>query len=133
MIWNIFYKSKIFIVTIILFLVFLVYFLFRDNTYSKDEPMSSKEIAKSGIYREVYRVYGGGVYGGDVRTVYLTDSLTFRKYVGKMFDHEQIVMKCINRNQIAVLKLDLDKEPPRNVIDSTVYSLSDLKKESKWE
>lgn len=130
---NIFLKKRLLIAISVIILIFIVICLFRDGTnYSKDTPIGAAKIT-TGLYREVYRIYGGGVYGGDVYTVYLTDSLSFRKYLGKMFDHEQIIAKSINQGQVTVIKIDLDKEPPSNVIDSTVYSLSDLKKESKWE
>ena len=35
------------------------------------------------LYDETYRTYCGGVYGGDVCRTYITDSISFRKYIGK--------------------------------------------------
>ena len=45
------------------------------------------------LYDETYRTYCGGVYGGDVCRTYITDSISFRKYIGKYDDHEMIFCK----------------------------------------
>ena len=45
------------------------------------------------LYDETYRTYCGGVYGGDVRRTYITDSISFRKYIGKYGDHDMIFCK----------------------------------------
>lgn len=45
------------------------------------------------LYDETYRTYCGGVYGGDVCRTYITDSISFRKYIGKYGDHDMIFCK----------------------------------------
>jgi amino acid transporter len=47
------------------------------------------------LHIETYCIYGGGALGSDMNSLYLTDSLNFRKYIGT-YDEEEgmITTKC---------------------------------------
>lgn len=62
------------------------------------------ELLIEGLYCETYRVFGGGVYGGDVYAEYLTDSVSFRFFVGKYDDNHNLAYE-INKDTIIVKHL----------------------------
>jgi hypothetical protein len=65
-------KKKIvfIIIATILFVVIIIYFCSENIDYSKNELRATRKIG-NGLYLEIYKVYSGGVYGGDIRTFYL--------------------------------------------------------------
>jgi len=89
------------------------------------------EFAK-GLYKKTYRIYSGGVYGGDVHTAYLTDSVTFRKYLGKYFDYEQIRIAMSNNETVMVYKVNIEGATI-DTIKKEFYNVSSLKQEGKFE
>jgi hypothetical protein len=58
---------------------------------------------KVNLYREDYCIYGMGALGSDLNSVYLTDSATFRVYIGT-YDNEDehIIPKC--KDDIIIVK-----------------------------
>ena len=117
-------------------IIFPLFFLFLPScnesiNYSKDNHITTMEFAK-GIYKETYRIYSGGVYGGDVRAAYLTDSVTFRKYLGKYFDHEQIRVTMLNDEIVMIYKVNIDGATI-DTIKKEFYNISSLKQEGKFE
>ncbi len=101
--------------------------------YSKDDFIGSLKIRDS-LYIETYRIYAGGVWGGDVHTVYLTDSTNFRKFIGEEEDDEMISFYLINDDSICLYK---KTEHIIKIFSDTVfkkiYSIPELKREGKWE
>ena len=53
-------------------------------------------IISDSLYKETYRCYCGGVYGGDIIYSYITDSVSFRKFVGKYDDHSRIFYQIVS-------------------------------------
>ncbi len=103
--------------------------------YSKDDYVSTfKPInglnLKDNLFIERYRIYAGGVLGGDVETVYVTDSLSFRKYLGKQFDDEMIDVVAIRYQSILVYKFNLHTN---KLLNAKIYDIDELKKEGKFE
>ena len=122
-------KAKYFI----LFIVITITACKGKINYSKDNFIGSLKIRDS-LYREVYNTYKGGVWGGDVYTIYLTDSTTFRKYIGEEDEAETIYFYFINDDSICFYKIT----PYRlkifsDTVFKKIYSISELKKEGKWE
>ena len=102
--------------------------------YSKDDHFSTHKI-KKGLYLEFYIVYAGGVYAGDVYTVYLTDSASFRKYVvTKPYDDQRVYSEEIDTDTYVVYKVEdglfSNKE---RILEKKIYSISALQKEGKFE
>jgi len=117
-----------------MFFVFLIVFCAcsENINYSKDELFTIGTI-REGLYRESYRVYAGGVYGGDVYTYYLTDSVSFRKYVGKkLYDDQRIYCEEVDEDTYIVYKVEArifsDKE---KIVEKKRYRISALQKEGK--
>lgn len=68
------------------------------NSCSSKKDCSDVDVVRvlklsDSLYKETYRIYGGGVYGGDVYATYITDSTSFREYLGKYGDHDMIFCK----------------------------------------
>ena len=115
------------------FFPLLILFLTSCNPidYSKDNHIGTCKIDDN-LYEETYCIYRGGVFGGDVCTVYLTDSTTFRIYLGKEFDHEQIRVAIKDSEIVMVYKVDIEGRKI-DTIKKEFYNLSLLKREGKFE
>jgi hypothetical protein len=107
----------------------IVLFACNNINYSKDKHLLTTKI-KDNIFTEYYRTYSGGVTGGDVETVYVTDSTYFRKYLGKKMDHQEIIVEEFGKYNILVLKFDVHTY---KVLDAKIYDINNLKKEGNFE
>lgn len=99
------------------------------DKYDKNDLRGVRKI-EEGLYMEIYRIYSGGVYGGDIHSCYLTDSISFRMYLGFYDDHEQINAFPINDSIIFVRKYDRNTN---KTLEKTEYNLFTLKHERKFE
>jgi len=103
--------------------------------YSKDNYWLTRKIDNNldnNLYCEVYLVYQGGVWGGDVCTVYLTDSTSFRMYLGKELDHQQIRASLIDSENVLVYKVNIEGRNLKTIYKKA-YNIPLLKKEGKFE
>jgi len=121
-----------------IFVLFLVSCAPRID-YSKDNPIGSRKIGKN-LYREAYTTYFGCATTTDVYTVYLTDSSTFRVYVGTVYysDTQFIGTKQVDDDNILVYKTDKEKlfqkfSNKKDTVEKKIYNIPALKKEGKWE
>ena len=112
-------------------LVFLIFAVLSCDDYnnSKEYPYGVYGIDNE-LYCETYKVYSGSVPGGDVYTVYLTDSVSVRKYLGKEMDYEQILVYKFHNNKVLSCKINTDTY---KVKKTEIYDISELKKEGKFE
>ncbi|MDA3911288.1 MAG: hypothetical protein PF448_08030 [Bacteroidales bacterium] len=112
-------------------LIVLVFALFscKNVNYAKDNHLNTNEVSPN-LYKERYIVYNGGVAGGSVCSVYLTDSVKFRKYVGKHMDYEKILTIMISEDLVLVYKIKSDSY---KILDAKIYSIPELKEEGKFE
>ena len=118
----------------------LVLFLMSCDTpttinYSKDNH-SLTIVVGDELYMEIYTVYSGGVFASDVITFYLTDSISFRKYVGtKGYDDQGVTPKLIDNNNVIITRsgprlFGFGKDV---VLEEKTYNIPTLKKEGKFE
>ncbi len=113
----------------LLFLFCLILFSCDNINYSKDNHIKTFKLDDN-LYKERYNIYSGGAIGGDVCSVYLTDSISFRKYLGKEFDNEQINVFLINSKAVLIYKIDLHTY---ELLESSTYKISELQQEGKFE
>ncbi len=106
----------------------LLLFLFFGSCIEnkKKEFLSSFPLDTLNLTVETYKAYGGGVYGGDLDSYYLTDSVNFRKYIGLADDHEYYSFK-ITGNKIEVVN------SKHNLLKSKTLKLDDLIAEKEFE
>lgn len=113
----------------LLIILFITLLSCQKNNYSKDKHLNTIEV-ESNLFKERYIIYNGGVTGGSVCSVYLTDSVKFRKYVGKHMDYEKILTSMISEDLVLVYKIKSDSY---KVLDAKIYSIPELKEEGKFE
>lgn len=99
------------------------------NQYSKRNHRNTINLTE-GLFLEIYKVSGGGVFASDTYSHYLTDSLTFRKFIGCEFDDERILLPTMNKDTIIICKVDFYTS---DTLEIQVYNLPLLKKEGKFE
>ncbi len=121
------------------FLVLCVVFFSCTNydKFDKTEFITSQQLPNTQLFVEIYRVNGFGVYGGDIESVYLTDSIKFRKYIGEKFD-QQVILFEKNGDKVNGRKIELgykidDLDVPDKLIEKYEYSLGELKKTNLFE
>ena len=95
---------------------------------TKGIRMGSAEII-NGLYREANLLYDGGAIGGSVRSVYLTDSSSFRKFIGKVYDNEEYDI-LFSEGLIYAIKVDIHSY---HVLECKAFVLSQLEAVGKWE
>ena len=81
------------------------------------------------------RCFCGGATTTDVIYVYVTDSVSFRKYVGKFDDQDYIFVKCRNDSIVDVYQNKdvgvIEHNYKTKLIKS--YDLNDLRRKKKFD
>jgi hypothetical protein len=87
------------------------------------------KVCEGTLYAEIFNVNPAGVDAG-----YITDSVNFRLYAGK-FDneHENIRFWCSGDSLVLQKIADVDTSIARQVIDTRVFSIKELKSKRKFE
>lgn len=122
-------KIEMKIKNMLLLLLCFVAFACSNINYSKDEHLRTLNL-NDNLFVETYRIYSGGVTGGDVRTVYVTDSTSFRKYLGKKMDYQEVIISKMGKYRILVYKINIENY---KVLDAKIYDIDELKEEGKLE
>ncbi len=102
------------------------------NYYKSTTDLYDQKECACHLYIETYCVYGGGAWGSDVDSHYLTDSTNFRIYLGAADEEgERISVKCkgdcIDYKKIITANLGREWNQPKT-IEQKRYSIKDLKK-----
>ncbi|MFL9485563.1 hypothetical protein ACI6Q2_22470 [Chitinophagaceae bacterium LWZ2-11] len=84
------------------------------------------------LYVEIYTITGGGAYGGDLMSHYITDSISFRKFIG-LFDSAQEAYEYECKNDSLIVKKYSINGTKSNVIEEKSLFIEDLKKQKKME
>ena len=89
------------------------------------------------IYAEWYRCYCGGATTTDVEYVYLTDSASFRKYVGDSdYPSHILILKSKNDSIVDVYQkkqVGVYYEPRYKTKLMKSYNINELKKKNKFD
>lgn len=128
-------KKKMVISATIIAVLFLTYNNQEKRKYDKSEHIISKKISEN-IFLEMYQPYTGGVLDGNSYSYYLTDSIKFKKYVGRCDDKEVYRFTVISEDSIKAVKWSWRNrmgELPEIPIDSVLYSIKNLKKGGNFE
>lgn len=104
------------------------------DEYSKKEFLFSDSIGNQ-LYTESYRVASYGVRG-DVYSVYVTDSVYFRKFIAVYYDNESFEF-TIDNDHILVIKLEetggINNLTFPSPTQEYKFPLNSLKNEGKFE
>jgi hypothetical protein len=116
---------------------YLIAILFAFNcrgVKNKDKIVAVIPICDRSLFMVTYEVNRGSAYDGDIISAYITDSSSFRKYIGTYDNaHEGFDFYC-NHDSITVYRMK--REPETNKyfpFDSTQYNLVALKKQKLFE
>jgi hypothetical protein len=128
--------KKITLIIAIPILFFAVLFIAcSSNKYSKEKFHSSKAIGDN-LYREEYVIYSGNATTTDVNSVYITDSIHFRKFIGT----EDYPYRIITAKKIGdVLHVQKKEEKFFSSLEISYdtiiqeYNINELIKEGKFE
>lgn len=127
------------IISIILLISILNLSVEKPCPSSSGERLGSGEITE-GLYKESNLIYNKGVLGGSVRSYYITDSTSFRKYIGKENDDENYVFLYKKRlgvydDVIIVIKYaeSVDTTDPIPIRECKAYVLKQLQEEGLWD
>jgi hypothetical protein len=96
---------------------------------SEDNHLFTTKVCDN-LYVEIFSVYKGGVQGGDVNSDYLTDSISFRLFVGTYDDNRNFYYHC---HGDSVVIEEISRRSPDYVFSKRTYSIKQLQKEKKFE
>mgnify|MGYP006311401063 CR=1 FL=1 len=114
--------KKVNSIVLIIIILSLSYSCINDR--EKINYVGTHEIC-NGIYIEIHTPYSGGVFDGDTRSVYITDSTNFQIFLGSYEDYETFSYNCKDEKIICIKK---SREfMIMESIDTTIYSIEELK------
>jgi hypothetical protein len=119
-------------IIISLMLIFGIYKCRRAVFFNKNNYLHTDSIG-GGIYEERFKPFSGGVLMTDTKSYYLTDSTNFRILLGQCDEKELYRCKVLGDTIKATKysrRVKYGKEIP---IDSVIYSIKELRRESKFE
>jgi hypothetical protein len=98
---------------------------------------NERKLPRNKLYVEVFSDLGVGLTGSDLTYDYLTDSSSFRLFMGKYDDSSEILTVDIKGDSIISVKSTNEGQSPEwqspKIIETKVYSLRELKKKGKFE
>jgi len=106
-----------------------------NNQYSKKHHLYTDLIADR-LYIEGYQIESYGV-GGDVYSIYLTDSLSFRKFISLYYDNESFNYN-IDKDEVVIIKKEESggvnmPKFKKKIIEEYKFSLKKLKEKKEFE
>jgi hypothetical protein len=84
------------------------------------------------IWREKYAVFSGGAYSAEAYSDYITDTVNFRVYIGSHDEYSGFEYIC-NGDTLFVRKFKVNKDRNKSIVESSIFRLSVLRKEHKFE
>ena len=107
----------------------------KDHKFTVNYCEYKPNMCACSLYGEVYNIYGMGALGSDVNSLYLTDSINFRIYLG-VFDEERemITVKC-KGDSIYIKKTakSVSESNKLEIVETKTYSLKYLKEKHQSE
>jgi hypothetical protein len=101
-------------------------------TFSKDKHQHTEDLGNH-IFKEKFETFSGGVLMTNDYSYYVTDSLKFRKFVGEC-DEKELYKFAIIGDTIKAIKYSRRVYYGREIaIDSSFFSIKELRKEGDFE
>lgn len=124
-------KKRLSILSVFIVLAFSLSELSCYSKYSKKNHLNTIKVGNQ-LFYEIYKISSGGTLASDTYSYYLTDSINFRKYLGTIYyDDEHLYCKEIDSDRTIVYRAYRNIEG--DTIEKTIYCLSDLKSEGKFD
>ena len=113
-----------------LFFIWTTFFLMEGctNDRSKDGYHSTLALCGGQYYVETFTISGGGAFGGDRVSSYLTDSINFRKYLGTYDNANEGIATVCKGDSIYIYRTK-QAGPHRkpDIVRRWVYTAKELK------
>jgi len=104
-------------------------FVACNDKYSRKELKTTTKLNDYPLYVETYLVYGSGAFGTDIVSEYLTDSATFRKYIGTFDEGPEYYYYKISKDTVYIEKYrSFEGKEPKKLLEKNFLSISELKK-----
>ncbi len=116
---------------VVVLAIFTVIFVFACRG-GDEKTLFIKDSICNNLIREKFRIFSGGAYSAELYSDYITDSINFRKYVGEHDESSSLAYQC-EGDSIVVLKFRHDEKGNKKLINREVYSMSELKRNRKFE
>ena len=116
-----------------LILFFFCFMFSCKNDRNKDKHTSIVRICTKNLFVETYTIFGGGAYGGDKVSDYLTDSINFRIYIGTYNNGDEAYSYECRGDSINIYKVIGTRENKNRIINTRIYSLLNLEKKKIFE
>jgi hypothetical protein len=112
-------------------LIFILLFSGCSNKWDKSDHRFTINIGKN-LWVEIYRVFGSGALGGDLMSEYLTDSTSFRKYIGTYDNARETYRYELSDENISVKKYNNEGEEII-LLEQSILDINQLKTDHKME
>jgi hypothetical protein len=97
---------------------FLFFILFSCTNAKKKELAGVEKICNN-LFLEKFYYHQGGVYGGEILEVYVTDSVAYREYIGRVDEKEYYKISCVF-DSIKIYKMST-RQRDKGVISSSYF------------
>lgn len=98
---------------------------------SKEKLFTTKSVCNN-IWREKFSVFSGGAFSAELYSDYITDSVNFRVYIGSHDEYSGFEYNC-NGDTLFVRKFKVNEDRSSSIIERSIFRLSVLQKEHKFE
>ena len=96
------------------------------NKRDRSHHFGSMIICDGQFFLEKFRVYNGGVHAGDTYADYVTDSTTFRTFIGIHNDASGYIYRC-STGVLSVRKFENSLSDKPNIVFSKELSIDSLR------
>ncbi|HTI93558.1 MAG TPA: hypothetical protein VL727_23330 [Puia sp.] len=104
------------------------------NDRDKSGYHQSYRVCDGALFAESYTIVGGGAYGGDRVSAYLTDSVNFRIYLGTYITGNEAIAVTCEGDSVSVYRSEMsNKTRQREIVKTWKYSGEELRKSKKFE
>ncbi len=124
-----YYKKEANLRKPLMILILLVYGCV--DVKSKKILFLEKEVCNK-LWIEKYLVFSGGAHSAELYSDYITDSTSFRIYIGSHDEYSSFEYKC-KGDSVIVLQFKHQEDGFKIISKESALSLPRLKKESKFE
>ena len=98
---------------------------------SKQKLFATRSVCNN-IWREKFRVFSGGAFSAELYSDYVTDSVNFRVFIGSHDEYSGFKYNC-NGDTLFVRKFKVNEDRSSSIVESSIFRLSILRKEHKFE
>ncbi len=116
-----------------LFIFLVVFCLGCSNDRDKSKHTSTTRVCSKNLFVETYEIAGGGAYGGDRVSDYLTDSVNFRMHVGVYDNGDEGYSYECDGDSVHIYKITGRRDNKSKMSDKNTYSLLELEKKKIFE